>query len=177
MEIFYTVLKYIIETFFEKYQTNITNFLIYIILLGLNIAAFILYGSKLNERIYQSIKLMFIVFDFGSIIIILLTFCFKNKTNLLFISTVAHFLILIFLEIKYKNTRYLEVGLGSVIIYSAMNYNFIQNYENNKDKKMNISIFSLPCFLNIYFILVFSLVIIIISFVIKYIIKKIKNKK
>ena len=175
---FYKILSIITEIFFKKYISTITNFLIYIILLGLNIFAFI-YGSKLNEEIFQLIKFMFIIFDLGSIIIILLSFCIKNNSRsiswLVWISAITNILIIILLEIKYKDTKYLSYGILFVFIYIIMNYKFIESIESN-EKKMIISIFSLPCFLNIYFILFFSVVILFIWWVIKFLLKILKKK-
>lgn len=168
------ILSIIIEIIFNKDISNkITNFVIYIILLGINIFGFI-YGSKLDNLVFQIIKIMFIIFDFASIIITLLSFCFKNNDSsnkwLIWVSTVVNILIIILLALIYKDVK-INYGLISVLIYVAMNYNFIKYIEDNKDKKMNISIFSLPCFLNIYFILFLSLVIIIIWIMIKCLLK------
>lgn len=139
------------------------NYIIYIILLAANIIAF-LCCSRLDQNLFEITNTILIIFDAGSLTIILFASLVKDtpSTFWLMLSCSGGLIIAIFVMIKiyYTNKLYrlllLFVGCLSFGVYESMNSNAL-NVDIDKITKEPSppSLVSLPFELNVCFIKVF----------------------
>lgn len=139
------------------------NYIFYIILLAANIIAF-LCCSRLDQNLFEITNTILIIFDAGSLTIILFASLVKDtpSTFWLMLSCSGGLIIAIFVMIKiyYTNKLYrlllLFVGCLSFGVYESMNSNAL-NVDIDKITKEPSppSLVSLPFELNVCFIKVF----------------------
>ena len=144
------------------------NYIIYIILLAANIIAF-LCCSRLDQILFEITCTIFIIFDSGSLIIVLFTSLVKDtpSTFWLMISCSGGLILAIFVMIKiyYDNNKLyrlllLFVGCISFGVYESMNYSALDVViDTNTKEPSPPSLVSLPFELNVCFIKVFWYVI------------------
>ena len=138
------------------------NYVLYLVLLGANIAEFICL-SKLSESLYELVTTMFIIFDAGSLTIIIFSILVKDTPSTFWLMCSCSggiFIALIVMSKIYSGSlfRYLVLlfGLLAFGIYEAMNYNALDTYKANAQSAPTApSMFSLPFELNINFVRIF----------------------
>ena len=138
------------------------NYVLYLVLLGANIAEFICL-AYLSESLYELVTTMFVIFDAGSLTIILFSILVKDTPSTFWIMCSCSggiFIALIVMSKIYSGTlfRYVVLifGLLAFGIYEAMNYNALDSYkENVKNAPTAPSMISLPFELNVNFVKVF----------------------
>jgi hypothetical protein len=139
------------------------NYIIYIILLAANIIAF-LCCSRLDTSLFEITNTIFIIFDAGSLTIILFASLVKDtpSTFWLMLSCSGGLIIAIFVMIKiyYSGKLYrlllLFVGCLSFGVYESMNSNALNADIDKITKEPSPpSLVSLPFELNVCFIKVF----------------------
>ena len=150
------------------------NYLIYLIILGANVIGFICcVRLDEDENVFKFVNTLFIIFDTGSLTIILFSILVKDtpSTFWLMCSSSGGILISIIVLAKVYNEGkifrwiiLLFCGIGFAI-YQSMNYNALDAYKkNNKNETSVPSMVSLPLELNICFVKIFWYVIKIISY-------------
>ena len=139
------------------------NYVLYLVLLAANVIGFICCANT-YDNLFKLILTMFIIFDAGSLTIILFSLIVKDtpSTFWLMCSCSAGIIIAIIVMSKIYDTSILLkifVFLFSVLsfgIYESMNYNALNEYQNTTKEIMTApSIISLPYELNVCFIKVF----------------------
>lgn len=149
------------------------NYLIYLIILAANVIGFICCARlKENGDFFKLINSLFIIFDTGSITIILFSILVKDtpSTFWLMCSSSGGILISVIVLAKVYNDSkifrwiiLLFCGIG-IAIYQSMNYNALDVYKkNNKNETSVPSMVSLPFELNLSFVKIFWYVIKIIA--------------
>ena len=130
------------------------NYIFYLILLALNAVAFVFGGI---DTLYDYIISMLIMFDAGSITILLFSMLVKDapSTFWLMCSCSAGHLIAMFILIKvFEDNKYIVLvfcGLAFAI-YQTMNYNALDSYKASKNNTIIPSMMILPFELNLSFI-------------------------
>lgn len=146
-----------------KFLTKIyLNYVLYLVLLGANIAEFVCLAN-LSESLYELVTTMFIIFDAGSLTIIIFSCLVKDTPSTFWLMCSCSGGIIIALIVMSKIYsgslfRYLVMLFGflSFGIYETMNYNALDSYKQNvKTAPTAPSMFSLPFELNISFVKVF----------------------
>ena len=138
------------------------NYVLYLVLLGANIAEFICLAN-LSESLYQLVTTMFVIFDAGSLTIIIFSILVKDTPSTFWLMCSCSggiFIALIVMSKIYSGSlfRYLILlfGLLAFGIYEAMNYNALDTYKANAQSAPTApSMFSLPFELNINFVKIF----------------------
>ena len=136
-------------------STIYLNYIFYLILLVLNAFAFV-WGGK--DNLYDFIVSMLIMFDAGSLTVLLFSLFVKDIPSTFWImcSCVAGHLVAMFVLIRvFSKHKYfvLLTCILSFAIYEAMNYNALDSYKNNSKNKNSIpSMMSLPFELNLSFL-------------------------
>ena len=135
-------------------STLYLNYIFYLILLALNAVAFV-YGGK--EDLFNFIISMLIMFDAGSITILLFSSLIKDapSTFWLMCSCSAGHLLAMFILIKvYSDDKYLILlfCILAFFIYETMNYNALDSYKASKNNSSIPSMMILPFELNLSFI-------------------------
>ena len=131
------------------------NYIFYIILLALNLVAFVLGGK---DDLFVYIASMLIMFDAGSLSVLMFSLFVKDipSTFWIMLSCSGGLLIAMFILIKVFNEHKYFVLLSCVIsfaIYEVMNYNALDVYKNNDKNTTSIpSMMSLPFELNLSFL-------------------------
>ena len=131
------------------------NYIFYIILLALNLVAFVLGGK---DDLFDYIASMLIMFDAGSLSVLMFSLFVKDipSTFWIMLSCSGGLLIAMFILIKVFNEHKYFVLLSCVIsfaIYEVMNYNALDVYKNNDKNTTSIpSMMSLPFELNLSFL-------------------------
>ena len=151
------------------------NYLIYLIILSANAIGFLCCSTLTESQdIFKLIKTLFIIFDVGSLTIILFSTLVKDtpSTFWLMCSSSGGILITIIVLAKVYNegsflfrwTLLLFCGIA-VGIYQSMNYNALNAYKkNNKNETSVPSIISLPFELNLSLVKIFMYAINIIIY-------------
>jgi len=153
-----TFFSFIVTNF--RFLSKIINFLIYIILLGANVAGFyclLSYGEDV-ELIPKILITMFIVFDSGSIMVIVFSLCVKDtpSTFWIMLSSAGGNLLAIVIMLKVYNfdamlKRYCLMGFAFIAfaIFEVMNYHALDVYRRSTTNQTKIpSMFALPFELN-----------------------------
>lgn len=152
------------------------NYLIYLILLAVNVVGFVcLANVKIDDDFIfcKLLKTLFVVFDAGCFIILLFS-CFVKDTpstfwlmccsiggNLIAIIVMAK----IYNDGKVARMKILFFGCLALAIFQAMNYNALDAYKKNQTNETSVpSMVSLPFELNLCFAKIFWYLIKIISF-------------
>ena len=138
------------------------NYVLYLVLLGANIAEFVCLAN-LSESLYELVTTMFVIFDAGSLTIIIFSLLVKDTPSTFWIMcscTGGIFIALIVMSKIYSGSlfRFLVMFFGFLAfgIYEAMNYNALDSYkESAKSAPTAPSMFSLPFELNINFVRIF----------------------
>ena len=138
------------------------NYVLYLVLLGANIAEFVCLAN-LSESLYELVTTMFVIFDAGSLTIIIFSILVKDTPSTFWLMcscTGGIFIALIVMSKIYSGSlfRYLVMLFGFLAfgIYETMNYNALDAYKANaKSAPTAPSMFSLPFELNISFVKVF----------------------
>lgn len=139
------------------------NYVLYLVLLAANVIGFTCCANT-YDNLFKLILTMFIIFDAGSLTIILFSLIVKDtpSTFWLMCSCSAGIIIAIIVMSKIYDTSILLkifVFLFSVLsfgIYESMNYNALNEYQNTTKEIITApSIISLPYELNVCFIKVF----------------------
>lgn len=139
------------------------NYIFYLVLLAANIIGFTCLANT-YYNLFELILTMFIVFDAGSLTIILFSLIVKDtpSTFWLMCSCTAGIIIAILVMSKIYNTTLvlkifvLVFSVLSFAIYESMNYNAFNEYQNTtKEIVSSPSLISLPYELNVCFIKVF----------------------
>lgn len=138
------------------------NYVLYLVLLGANIAEFVCLAN-LSESLYELVTTMFVIFDAGSLTIIIFSILVKDTPSTFWLMcscTGGIFIALIVMSKIYSGSlfRYLVMLFGFLAfgIYETMNYNALDTYKANaKSAPTAPSMFSLPFELNISFVKVF----------------------
>ena len=142
------------------------NYIIYLIILSANVIGFICCSRlRKEEDLFKLVKTLFIIFDTGSLTIILFSTLVKDtpSTFWLMCSSSGGILISIIVLAKVYNEDsiifrwilllFYAIGVG---IYHSMNYNALNAYKrNNKNETSVPSMVSLPFELNISFVKIF----------------------
>ena len=147
------------------------NYILYLAILAANGIGFI-FCSLLNDDLDSLIKTMFVVFDAGSLTIILFSFLVKDtpSTFWLMCSSCGGIIIAILVMAKIYNDskifRYLVIlfGLISFAIFESMNYNALDGYKKSKNEPTAPSIVTLPFEFNLCFVKIFWYLIKIIKY-------------
>ena len=138
------------------------NYVLYLVLLGANIAEFVCLAN-LSESLYELVTTMFVIFDAGSLTIIIFSILVKDTPSTFWLMcscTGGIFIALIVMSKIYSGSlfRYFVMlfGLLAFGIYETMNYKALDTYKQNvKSSPSAPSSFSLPFELNISFVKVF----------------------
>ena len=147
------------------------NYILWLVLLAANIMGFIC-CAKLSQELPKLIKTLFIIFDAGSLTIIIFSLCVKDtpSTFWLMCSSSGGIIIAILVMAKIYNDSILlrwsvllfgAIGFG---IYESMNYNALDVYKKNSKEAIAPSIVTLPYELNVCFVKVFWYVIKLIGY-------------
>ena len=143
-----------------KFLTRIyLNYILYLVLLAANIAEFVCLVN-LSESLYELVTTMFIIFDAGSLTIIIFSGFVKDTPSTFWLmcsSAGGCFIALIVMSKIYSGSlfRYFVMlfGLLAFGIYETMNYKALDTYKQNvKSSPSAPSSFSLPFELNISFV-------------------------
>ena len=138
------------------------NYVIYLILLAANVVGFVC-GSRIDNRLFQLFTTMFIIFDVGSLTIIIFSIIVKDTPSTFWLMCSCSggiFIALIVMSKIYSGSLFkyavMLFGIFSFAIYEAMNYNALDAYKKNIKKEATVpSMVSLPFELNICFITIF----------------------
>lgn len=138
------------------------NYILYFVLLAANIAAFVCLAN-LSESLYELVTTMFIIFDAGSLTIILFSLFVKDTPSTFWLMCSCSGGIVIALIVMSKIYsgslfKYLVMlfGLLAFGIYEAMNYNALDVYKQNAQSAPTApSMISLPFELNVNFVRIF----------------------
>ena len=135
------------------------NYILWLVLLAANIMAFIC-CAKLKEDFPKLIKTLFIIFDIGSLTIIIFSLSVKDtpSTFWLMVSSSGGIIIVMLVMAKIYNDSILMkwlvllfggIGFG---VYESMNYNALDVYKKNSKEAIAPSIVTLPYELNVCFV-------------------------
>ena len=138
------------------------NYILWLVLLAANIMGFIC-CSKLHEYLPNLVKTMFIIFDAGSLTIIIFSLCVKDtpSTFWLMCSSAGGTIIAILIMAKILGSglfwKWAILLFGGIAcgIYEAMNYNALDVYKKNSKDAVAPSIVALPYELNVCFVKIF----------------------
>jgi hypothetical protein len=143
-----------------KFFTRIyLHYILYLVLLAANIAEFVCLAN-LSESLYELVTTMFIIFDAGSLTIIIFSGFVKDTPSTFWLmcsSAGGCFIALIVMSKIYSGSlfRYFVMLFGILAfgIYETMNYKALDTYKQNvKSSPSAPSSFSLPFELNISFV-------------------------
>ena len=138
------------------------NYVLYLALLAANIVGFIC-CANIARSLYELITTMFIIFDAGSLTIILFSIFVKDTPSTFWLMCSCSggvFIALVVMLKIYSGSlfRYLVLlfGLLAFGIYETMNYNALDSYkESVKNAPTAPSMISLPFELNVSFVKIF----------------------
>ena len=146
-----------------KFFTRIyLHYVLYLVLLAANIAEFVCLAN-LSESLYELVTTMFIIFDAGSLTIIIFSGFVKDTPSTFWLmcsSAGGCFIALIVMSKIYSGSifRYFVMlfGVLAFAIYETMNYKALDSYKQSvKSSPTAPSTFSLPFELNVSFVRVF----------------------
>jgi hypothetical protein len=152
------------------------NYLIYLILLAANVVGFVCLANVEIDDKYEFCKLlktMFVVFDSGSIIILLFSCCVRDSPStfwLMCISIGGNLIAIIIMAKIYNDGRkerlkIMFFGAIALAIFQAMNYNAFTAYKKNQTNETSVpSMITLPFELNVCFAKIFWYLIRIVGF-------------
>ena len=138
------------------------NYILWLVLLAANLMGFIV-CSRLHEYLPKLIKTLFIIFDTGSLTIIIFSLCVKDtpSTFWLMCSSAGGTIIAILIMAKILGSglfwKWAILLFGGIAcgIYEAMNYNALDVYKKNSKDAVAPSIVALPYELNVCFVKIF----------------------
>ena len=146
-----------------KFFTRIyLHYILYLVLLAANIAEFVCLAN-LSESLYELVTTMFIIFDAGSLTIIIFSGFVKDTPSTFWLMCSCAggcFIALIVMSKIYSGSifRYFVMlfGVLAFAIYETMNYKALDSYKQSvKSSPTAPSTFSLPFELNVSFVRVF----------------------
>jgi hypothetical protein len=143
-----------------KFFTRIyLHYILYLVLLAANIAEFVCLAN-LSESLYELVTTMFIIFDAGSLTIIIFSGFVKDTPSTFWLMCSCAggcFIALIVMSKIYSGSifRYFVMlfGVLAFAIYETMNYKALDSYKQSlKSSPTAPSTFSLPFELNVSFV-------------------------
>ena len=138
------------------------NYVLYLALLAANVIGFVC-CANISRSLYELITTMFVIFDAGSLTIIIFSILVKDTPSTFWLMCSCSggiFIALIVMSKIYSGSlfRYLVLLFGFLAfgIYEAMNYNALDSYKQSvKSAPTAPSMISLPFELNVSFVKIF----------------------
>ena len=138
------------------------NYVLYLVLLAANAIGFVC-CANISKPLYELVTSMFIIFDAGSVTIIIFSVLVKETPSTFWLMCSCSggiFIALIIMLKIYSGSLFrflvLLFGLLACGIYESMNYNALDSYNQNvKSEPTAPSMISLPFELNVSFVKIF----------------------